>query len=523
MNWEKIIKIKINYFVAIVVAVLGFGFADNHSVWQRAWARIPESQTKKIFYDTRKDGSFWVATSRALYYVDSKQVSSVVINKEIGWLSQDSNDPDVIYLAAQDGVYTRTGNKELRNVLLKHGCLSVTSIGKQIFVGTKQGLMIRNASSERWINPTGKLATEAVHLLASYGNLVYISTPTALYRYESSSDQYKEIFSTGVSKEGDLETETIEDERTEINPEIFDLDIVDDKTLYVSARNGIYATNDAGHNWEKISLEGLPLRLMTALSVLPQEPRLWAATSQGVYRFIENRWKEQYQGLHTNLVYDLAHDDDGNLYAATNRGFFILSTQKALAVGDIANNVQSNFSTQTNFRNYMEIEQRFKDEPSVSDVQKMAVIYADVHPDKIKRWHRQSRLKAFVPTLSTGIDRSATDLMHWDTGGTPDVLSKGRDFIDWDVNLSWNLGDMVWSSDQTSIDSRSKLMVELREEVLDQVTRIYFERRRLQVVLLSNVTLVDSVVDDQMRLAELTAIIDGYTGGGFSRAIEDRS
>ena len=153
----------------------------------------------------------------------------------------------------------------------------------------------------------------------------------------------------------------------------------------------------------------------------------------------------------------------------------------------------------------------------------MAIDYADVHPDKIKRWQKQSRLKAFVPSLSTGIDRSATDLMHWDTGPSPDVLSKGKDFLDWDVNLSWNLGDMVWSSDQTSIDSRSKLMVELREEVLDQVTRVYFERRRLQVTLLSNGKTVDSAVDDQMRLAELTAIIDGYTGGRFSNEVERRS
>ena len=522
MNWENILRIKTNYFVVIVV-VLGFGFTSNHSVWKRAWARIPESQTKKIFYDVRQNGSFWVATSRALYYVDSEQVSSLVLNKEVVWLSQDSQDPDVIYVAAQDGVYMRMGNKELRTILFKHDCLTVLSRGNQLFVGTKQGLMIRETSDERWRTPSGKLLTEPVPLLASYGNIVYITTPTALYRYDAASNEYKEIFSTGISKEGDLEDEISEDEHTDITPEIFDLDIVDGKTLYISTRNGIYYTEDDGSHWQELAHEGLPLRSMTALSVRAQEPRLWAATSQGVYRFVENRWEEQYQGLSTSLVYALTHDIQGNLYAATNRGFFILSAQEALAVGDMPTNTRSETASRVNFTKYADVEQYFHDEPSVREVQAMAIEYADVHPDKIKRWQKQSRLKAFVPSLSTGIDRSATDLMHWDTGPSPDVLSKGKDFLDWDVNLSWNLGDMVWSSDQTSIDSRSKLMVELREEVLDQVTRVYFERRRLQVTLLSNGKTVDSAVDDQMRLAELTAIIDGYTGGRFSNEVERRS
>ena len=64
-------------------------------------------------------------------------------------------------------------------------------------------------------------------------------------------------------------------------------------------------------------------------------------------------------------------------------------------------------------------------------------------------------------------------------------------------------------------------MVELREDVLDQVTRIYFERRRLQLELEA-----DDVLDTQndlgrhLRLEELTALLDGMTGGQFSKYME---
>ena len=88
--------------------------------------------------------------------------------------------------------------------------------------------------------------------------------------------------------------------------------------------------------------------------------------------------------------------------------------------------------------------------------------------------------------------------------------------MSWDVSLSWDLGDLVWSTDQTTIDSRSKLMVELREDVLDQVTRLYFERRRLQAELAADALEPAAEFDKQLRVDELTALLDAFTGGKFS-------
>ncbi len=93
--------------------------------------------------------------------------------------------------------------------------------------------------------------------------------------------------------------------------------------------------------------------------------------------------------------------------------------------------------------------------------------------------------------------------------------------MDWSASVSWDLGELIWNDDQTSIDSRSKLMVELREDVLDQVTRLYFERRRLQAEVAALATAEPQILfDKEMRIEELTALIDGFTGGGFSRLIE---
>ena len=66
-------------------------------------------------------------------------------------------------------------------------------------------------------------------------------------------------------------------------------------------------------------------------------------------------------------------------------------------------------------------------------------------------------------------------------------------------------------------------MVQLRDDILDEVTNYYFERRRLQVELL------ESPPDDlrqryknQLRIHELTANLDALTGGYFTHELEKR-
>jgi hypothetical protein len=130
-----------------------------------------------------------------------------------------------------------------------------------------------------------------------------------------------------------------------------------------------------------------------------------------------------------------------------------------------------------------DIFKKFEGEPGISDVQEAAIKYAEVHPDKIKEWRGAAKKKALLPNVSVGLDRYVTDYWHWDSGTNPDTLQKGKDTVSWDIAMTWDMGDLIWNSDQTSIDTRSKLMVELRDDIMNEVTRTYFERRRIQIKL----------------------------------------
>lgn len=161
-----------------------------------------------------------------------------------------------------------------------------------------------------------------------------------------------------------------------------------------------------------------------------------------------------------------------------------------------------------------------RDEPTIGELQRAAIKYAEVEPGKITNWRRQAAMKALLPDISVGYDTDTYRTIDaYNYGGKttytvgPDDGAKG-----WDVSASWDLGDLIYNESQTSIDSRSKLMVQLRNDVLDQLNPAYFERKKLQLELLKIPDKTSQAfLEREIRIEELTATIDGLTGGYLSR------
>ena len=162
------------------------------------------------------------------------------------------------------------------------------------------------------------------------------------------------------------------------------------------------------------------------------------------------------------------------------------------------------------------------DEPTILELQRAAIRYAEVSPDKIINLRRRAAARAFMPEVSVGYDADTYDTISTATlnGKTnffigPDDTSRG-----WDVSAKWDLGDLVYNTAQTSIDSRSKLMVELRNDVLEMLNTAYFERKKIQRQLTKIADKENpAYTDREIRIEELTATIDGLTGGYLSRRL----
>lgn len=166
--------------------------------------------------------------------------------------------------------------------------------------------------------------------------------------------------------------------------------------------------------------------------------------------------------------------------------------------------------------------EKLAEEPTILELQRAAIRYAEVNPDKITNLRRQAAARALMPEVSVGYndDTDATISTATLNGKTnffvgPDDSSRG-----WDVTAKWDLGDLVYNTAQTSIDSRSKLMVELRNDIMDQLNAAYFERKKIQRQL-TKIADKESppYTERELRIEELTATIDGLTGGYLSHRL----
>ncbi len=164
----------------------------------------------------------------------------------------------------------------------------------------------------------------------------------------------------------------------------------------------------------------------------------------------------------------------------------------------------------------------FSNEPTIEEVRKAAIAYAEVQPEKIAGWRRRANMSAIMPRLNFGIDESKSDTYEIYTSSTKQYVFEGPDksSTGWDLSLTWDLGDLIWNGAQTLIDVRSKLMVQLREYILSQVNTYYFERRKLQLELISSPpSNVKNRLEIELRIQELAAHLDGLTNGFFTRSI----
>jgi hypothetical protein len=417
-------------------------------------------------------------------------------------------DKGAIYTAGQDKVYkSKDGRtwKDVYSVSGENNTINSICISEHgIFICTKDDLFISTDNGITWQKDNTQMETSDIRWIEFMGKAKFLATEKGVYK--NSGSGWKRIFVTGVKdKEPEPDITDIAEEAIKPVNSIY----VHIDTLLLATDSGIFESRDNGETWERFNHEGL---MSLHVRRLLFHDGLYAATDKGIFIYseINKLWQPLYKGMNTKDIKGIAVDNEGNLWAATKKGLYKAKRSK------LSLRLENDFFEDRK----QDILDSFGDEPSIGYVQKAAIEYAEVHPDKIKAWRDAARKKAMLPNVSVGLDRYVTDYWHWDSGTNPDTLQKGKDAVSWDVTMTWDMSELIWNSNQTSIDTRSKLMVELRDDIMDEVTRTYFERRRLQIEMLTSPPQdLKQSLEKELRLQELTADIDALTGGLFSKQL----
>ncbi len=167
-----------------------------------------------------------------------------------------------------------------------------------------------------------------------------------------------------------------------------------------------------------------------------------------------------------------------------------------------------------------EVLARFKHEPSVQQVQDAAIRYYQVHPDRIASLRSNAQLKALVPVVSGGFanalgseKRKLVDSIYLNLGFKEDEQINS-DSMAFTVGATWNLDRLVFNAEVLDVQS----LIGILDGVVREVTTIYYIRRRLQIDnLLRPPTDLASKISSNIRIEELTGLLDAMTGGFMSK------
>jgi hypothetical protein len=243
--------------------------------------------------------------------------------------------------------------------------------------------------------------------------------------------------------------------------------------------------------------------------------RRWLATDRGllVAQDLRGPWRRVFGSAGSSAVQDLA-TGEGALYAATANG---------LAVARPG----SSESSRAAIPPRVMID---ADEPDIHNVHRAALRYLDLQPDRIAALRRGVARRGWLPIVAFrgNSDRYRGRGYDYDEAYVSGELrelhdsdrDKARD-LGLQLTVSWDLGDIAYHPEAIDISREAREIIELRDDVLDEITQLYFERRLVlaEIASLSETApLAEPVRADvlQLRAAQLAAGIDAWTGGWFS-------
>ena len=502
--------------------------ANAETVWKDMGRGISGSDFRAVAIDPGNAETVYISSPEAVYKTTDGGVRWDVVfsvRSTGNIINTIAVDAKHVYAGTGKGLY-RSSDKGKRWERIfssigngERGVLFVTIDPKDadvIFIGTGSGFFFSKDGGFNWEKGRNLSSGSSVHYISVDGSdsrIIYAAADKGAYKSMNRGMDWERIFETNVPEEEDYvwDSDEIEEAAEMAEVRCIVIDPEDNQTLFAGTSKGLLLSTDSGQTWKAAGSLGLASRDIRHLAA-QSGGTIYTATDRGgyIYSLATQSWDEAYEGLASREVRYIAAAE-GVLWAAAEKGVFKTAMQESVELDEaiIAEDVLL----------------RFADEPSIEEIRQAAIIYADVHPSKIKKWKTAAARAALLPDLKLALDKGRdwqSSTYFYSTSSqkyTNDDITYGND-KSWSISATWELGELIWNNDQTSIDSRSRYLVQLRDDLLNEVTRLYFERRRLQVsMIVSPPVDIQERIENEIRLQELTANIDALTDSCISKRL----
>ena len=512
-----------------VMVILSAPDAFTQEIWVGKDGNIKNIETRAMLIE---NGGAYLATRTGLYRISDisqgdkwEEIFSLPAGEnEITCLGGRSRN---ILVGTKRGLFRSEGGvKNWQNVFRtiipdKNNILSIDISHynpKRVVITTAKGVFLSEDFGSGWTDISANLKNKRIKCAGLNKEAIYAAGDDGLYIRRPQSPSWERIY---VNSPADSSAENFENSASEEPQEPSESEEaaravncvkIKGSRLYIGVNKNILYSDDEGKSWQALPKYGL-VGTVNYILLSKKSEKLYCATTRGAFEFNEkkNSWFELYKGMDkalnvTGLIF--CGDDEKALWALTEKGLYRLEAGRYS--DDQYIDIERNLKT---------FKIAFDNEPTFRELKQAAIKFGDVHPDKIKDWQRDSKLRALVPKVTCSLDNHRASNQEIYTSATRDYVSVGPDdfYKAVDVSVSWDVSGLIWSDSQTNIDVRSRLTTQLRNDILDDLRRAYYERKRLQFdILTSPPKDLRSRFDRELRIQELTQEIDDLTGNYLS-------
>lgn len=138
-------------------------------------------------------------------------------------------------------------------------------------------------------------------------------------------------------------------------------------------------------------------------------------------------------------------------------------------------------------------------------------------PERIRELSRRARLAGLMPQLKLSSERGLKQAVSSGTIGLSDRTNAAvGDDLSVGATLTFDLDHLVFAPEEVRLLSIERWLALDRRKLINDVVRLYFQRRKL-LREQASVVLPEPELDDS--IAEVEALLDGFTDGAFSKAL----
>lgn len=509
-----------------------------------------------------RDGVLYSSQSQ-LYYNNDK---INLLNSSENELGLNINDIYIdgkdFYLATDMGIF-----QNYRRIFTKEPCKQIIKTPSKIFIACTRGIYSAIIDKKdlqvnfNWVlDEYSPADTNFLVLNKSRNHPEYASAANGFYHYDSRKKKWLNR-SYGLKR----------DFQDSFGFGRFHLDRENNK-IYLATSSGVYLSNNQGQTWIKNN-NGLKTNangFFDIRQIISENNKLILLSSTGLYQSELSKtlsWQsipvdysqkdENYNPdfysidiKENSIIISNSQGQIFNLSLANNDISEIKTEEPVLEISEntqiktekieIVDNGTTSISIENNIQNTTNIALKvLKLEPKIQDLHKIALEFAGIPTgQKFAAYKRQARWRNLIPHLEAFADKDRGDSLSSQTQANDNYsssnssISSGYEETNLNKNdsaknsglkVSWSLANVVYDPEINDINTSARITANIRENILTELTQIYYARKELLYKLLDQSLNNNSedFFNNKLKLEEYTAQLDARTGAWFSAKLED--